>query len=238
MNIIEMSNVHKIYGVGYGRAKIKARTPTVHALRGVDLVIEPGEKVAIMGKSGSGKSTLLNILGAIDRMNEGEYRFDGQPVRLDSPSKAALFRRNNVGFVVQDFALIEDMTVFENIALPLRQRRLRGSTIRQKVEAIAEELGIQDKTNKLPVELSGGEQQRVAIGRAIVHEPRLLLADEPTGALDEETERGILEIFDRLHKSGQTIIIVTHDRNVAATCGRTIRLRDGRVDETEEYEDG
>lgn len=237
MSLIEMRNIQKIYGIGYGNRRLKSRHPTVHALRGVDLVIESGEKVAIMGKSGSGKSTLLNILGALDRMNEGEYRFDGTSVRLDSPTRAAMFRRNHIGFVVQDFALIDEMTVFDNIALPLRQRHIRGREVRQKVERIAEELGIADKISKIPVELSGGEQQRVAIARAIVHEPRLLLADEPTGALDEETERGILEIFDRLHESGRTIVIVTHDRNVAETCGRTIRLRDGRVEDGEEREE-
>jgi putative ABC transport system ATP-binding protein len=123
------------------------------------------------------------------------------------------------------------MTVYENGALPLRQRRLRGSVIRSRVGGILEELGLADKSRKTPLELSGGEQQRVAIARAVVHEPALVLADEPTGALDEETERGILDIFCRLHETGRTIIIVTHDRNVADTCGRTVRLRDGRVEE-------
>jgi putative ABC transport system ATP-binding protein len=123
------------------------------------------------------------------------------------------------------------MTVYENVALPLRQRRLRGSVIRSRVGGILEELGLADKSRKTPLELSGGEQQRVAIARAVVHEPALVLADEPTGALDEETERGILDIFCRLHETGRTIIIVTHDRNVADTCGRTVRLRDGRVEE-------
>lgn len=231
MSLIELKNVHKTYGDGRSSLWHKPGALAVHALRGVDLMIGKGEMVAIMGKSGSGKSTLLNILGALDRMSEGEYLFDGTKVRIDNPSRAAAFRREQVGFIVQDFALIEDMTVYENVALPLRQRRLRGSVIRSRVGGILEELGLSDKSRKTPLELSGGEQQRVAIARAVVHEPALVLADEPTGALDEETERGILDIFCRLYETGRTIIIVTHDRNVADTCGRTVRLRDGRVEE-------
>lgn len=229
MSLIELREVHKVYGGG--RTALRTgRRPQVHALRGVNLDIERGEKVAIMGKSGSGKSTLLNILGALDRMDGGSYLFDGTATRLDNPTWAARFRRERIGFVVQDFALIEDMTVYENVALPLRQRRMRNRRVKEKVESILEEMGIPDKIHKTPLELSGGEQQRVAIARAIVHGPELLLADEPTGALDEETERGILEVFDRLHQAGRTIVMVTHDRSVAETCSRTIWLRDGRVE--------
>ena len=229
MSLIELREVHKVYGGG--RTALRTgRRPQVHALRGVNLDIERGEKVAIMGKSGSGKSTLLNILGALDRMDGGSYLFDGTATRLDNPTWAARFRRERIGFVVQDFALIEDMTVYENVALPLRQRRMRNRRVKEKVESILEEMGIPDKIHKTPLELSGGEQQRVAIARAIVHDPELLLADEPTGALDEETERGILEVFDRLHQAGRTIVMVTHDRSVAETCSRTIWLRDGRVE--------
>ncbi len=229
MNLIELREVHKVYGGG--RTAVRTgRRPQVHALRGVNLDIERGEKVAIMGKSGSGKSTLLNILGALDRMDDGSYLFAGTPTRLDNPAWAARFRRERIGFVVQDFALIEDMTVYENVALPLRQRRMRNRRVKEKVESILEEMGIPDKIHKTPLELSGGEQQRVAIARAIVHDPELLLADEPTGALDEETERGILDVFDRLHQAGRTIVMVTHDRSVAETCSRTIWLRDGRVE--------
>ncbi len=230
MSLIELSNIHKVYGAGSGSRLTRSGHPVVHALRGVDLAIDTGEMVAIMGKSGSGKSTLLNILGALDRMNEGEYRFDGAQVRLESPGKAAAFRRAHIGFIVQDFALIEDMSIFDNVALSLRQRRIRGHEIRERVEGVLDELGIADKIRKTPLELSGGEQQRVAIARAIVHEPDLLLADEPTGALDEETERGILDIFERLHGKGRTIVLVTHDRSVADVCSRTVHLRDGRFD--------
>lgn len=231
MSLITLRDVHKTYGVKSGSNRVKPGRPVVHALRGVDLVVEQGEMVAVMGKSGSGKSTLLNLLGALDQMNQGEYLFNGKRVRLDSPARAAAFRREQVGFVVQDFALIEDMTVFDNVALPLRQRHMRGSEVRKRVETILEELGIADKMGKTPLELSGGEQQRVAIARAVVHEPGLILADEPTGALDEETERGILAIFQRLHGTGKTIIMVTHDQNVANICERTVHLRDGRITE-------
>lgn len=236
MSLIEMKNIHKTYGAGRGSRRPRAGHPVVHALRGVDLTVEQGEMVAIMGKSGSEKSTLLNLLGALDQMNKGDYFFDGKRVRSDSPTRAAAFRREQVGFVVQDFALIEDMTVFDNVALPLRQRRMRRGEIKGKVEAILLKLDMADKARNTPLELSGGEQQRVAIARAILHEPGLLLADEPTGALDEETEKGILDILHRLHHNGHTIIMVTHDRNVAATCERIIRLRDGRIQEEEEME--
>lgn len=235
MSLIELENIQKTYGSRRARHGTRPDEPVVHALRGVDLRVEQGEMVAIMGKSGSGKSTLLNILGALDRMTGGSYRFDGKEVPVASPTRSAAFRRSHIGFIVQDFALIEDMTVFENVALPLRQSRTRQKEVVRRVGGILEKLGIGDKARTTPLKLSGGEQQRVAIARAVVHEPDLLLADEPTGALDEETERGILEVLHQLHRAGRTIVMVTHDQNVADECGRTIRLRDGRV-ETGEME--
>lgn len=203
----------------------------VEALRGVDLEIKRGEMVAIMGKSGSGKSTLLNICGALMKPDQGEYIFDGKSLDVNRQAVLTELRKDHIGFIVQYFALIEDMNVFENVALPLRYQRMRRREIRTKVVETLKQLEIWDKVKAYPDELSGGQQQRVAIARAIVKDPELILADEPTGALDEATEDSVMEVFERIHQTGKTLLIVTHDEKVAKKCDRIIYLRDGKVTE-------
>lgn len=191
--------------------------------------------VAVMGKSGSGKSTLLNILGGMISFDRGEYIYDGKTVNFKSQRELGRFRRNEIGFVVQYFALVEDLNVFQNVALPLKYQGLPSKKIRAKVMDTLQELGISDKAKYYPSELSGGQQQRTAIARAIVKQPRVILADEPTGALDETTGEEVQGIFRELNSKGKTIIIVTHDARVAGICERRIFLRDGMVQENEEY---
>ena len=220
ITMLKLTGIHKAFG------KKDAR---VEALRGVDMEIHRGEMVAIMGKSGSGKSTLLNICGALMRPDQGEYRFDGKVLDLDRQKVLTKMRKDHIGFVVQYFALIEDMNVFENVALPLRYQKLPRREIRSRVTEALKLLEIEDKIKAYPVELSGGQQQRVAIARAIVKNPQLLLADEPTGALDEATEESVMEVFEQIHLMGKTLIIVTHDEKVADRCDRIIYLRDGRI---------
>lgn len=220
ITMLKLTGIYKAFG------KKDAR---VEALRGVDMEIHRGEMVAIMGKSGSGKSTLLNICGALMRPDQGEYRFDGKVLELDKQKVLTKMRKDHIGFVVQYFALIEDMNVFENVALPLRYQKLPRREIRSRVTEALKLLEIEDKIKAYPDELSGGQQQRVAIARAIVKNPQLLLADEPTGALDEATEESVMEVFEQIHQMGKTLIIVTHDEKVADRCDRIIYLRDGRI---------
>lgn len=224
--MIELRNIYKTFG------KKEAR---VEALRGVNVSVREGEMVAVMGKSGSGKSTLLNILGGMMSFDRGEYIYDGKTVNFKSQRELGRFRRNEIGFVVQYFALVEDLNVFQNVALPLKYQGLPSKKIRAKVMDTLQELGISDKAKYYPNELSGGQQQRTAIARAIVKQPRVILADEPTGALDEATGEEVQGIFRELNSKGKTIIIVTHDARVAGICERRIFLRDGMVQENEEY---
>lgn len=224
--MIELRNIYKTFG------KKEAR---VEALRGVNVSVREGEMVAVMGKSGSGKSTLLNILGGMMSFDRGEYIYDGKTVNFKSQRELGRFRRNEIGFVVQYFALVEDLNVFQNVALPLKYQGLPSKKIRAKVMDTLQELGISDKAKYYPSELSGGQQQRTAIARAIVKQPRVILADEPTGALDEATGEEVQGIFRELNSKGKTIIIVTHDARVAGICERRIFLRDGMVQENEEY---
>lgn len=209
---------------------------SVQALRGVTLSIREGEMAAIMGKSGSGKSTLLNILGGMMSMDSGEYLYDGNAVNFKSQRDLTRFRRNEIGFVVQYFALVEDINVFKNVALPLKYQGYSGRKIREMVMEALRELGIEDKAKAYPSELSGGQQQRVAIARAIVKRPKVILADEPTGALDEATGDEVQNIFRKLNEKGNTIVIVTHDEKVAKNCGRVICVKDGRVSGTPQNE--
>ncbi len=218
--MVELKNVSKTFG------KKEAR---VEALRGIDLSIREGELVAIMGKSGSGKSTLLNILGGMMSMDNGEYWYDGKTVNFRSQRELTKFRRNEVGFVVQYFALADDLNIFQNVALPLKYQGYSRKKIKEMVMEALRELEIEDKAKAYPSELSGGQQQRAAIARAVVKQPRLLLADEPTGNLDEATGEAVQEIFHKLNKNGKTIIIVTHDAKVAKHCERIIHLKDGMV---------
>lgn len=218
MNLITLKNISKTYG----------SKGTITALEKFNCTIRQGEFVAIMGKSGSGKSTVLNIISGIDAMQSGEYQFDGQDMSKIRGDQMTGFRRDNIGFVLQHFALIPDYTVYDNIALSLRLKRENEKRIREKVTAIVEELDITSTINKYPNELSGGEAQRVAIARAIIHKPKLILADEPTGALDEESGKKIMGIFKQLHSNGNTIIMVTHDREIAKMCERIIYIKDGK----------
>lgn len=220
MEKIQIREMYKSFG------KKEAR---VEALRGITLSIREGEMVAIMGKSGSGKSTLLNIIGGMMSMDSGDYFYDGKAVNFKSQRELTKFRRDEIGFVVQYFALVDDISVFKNVALPLKYQGYSGRKIREMVMEALKELGIEDKAKAYPSELSGGQQQRVAIARAVVKRPKVILADEPTGALDEATGEEVQDIFRKLNEKGNTIIIVTHDDKVAENCGRVIRVKDGMV---------
>ena len=201
----------------------------VHALAGIDLEIAPGAFVAIMGQSGSGKTTLLNMLTGVDRPTSGEIWLDGQ--RLDSLSEArlAILRRRHIGLIFQAFNLLGNMSALENVMLPALLVGRSGGEARRLAGALLDELGLGVHLNRLPGQLSGGQQQRVAIARALVNEPLVLCADEPTGNLDAQTGQEILRLLKRLHSGGQTIILVTHDAQIASQAERIIIMRDGRI---------
>lgn len=224
MELLKLDKIKKTYGT-------KKKT---QALNGFNLRVTKGEMIAVMGKSGSGKSTVLNIISGIDRLESGKYVFDGKDMSTVNGDRLTVFRRDNMGFVLQHFALIETESVFDNISLTLRLRRMPKGKIKEKVGFLTKELGIEKLLHKYPKELSGGEAQRVAIARAIINQPKLILADEPTGALDEETGQKIMGVFKQLHKKGNTLIIVTHDPVVAGMCERTIKIKDGKnINESE-----
>ena len=196
----------------------------------VSLRINEGELTAIVGKSGSGKSTLLNVLGCMDTFETGTYLFDGKDITHASGKQLATIRNQDIGFVVQDFALIADDTALQNVMLPFYFSR-RTSLREAKVQAMhaLQQLGMDSMAQKPVNKLSGGQKQRVAIARAIVHQPRLILADEPTGALDSRTAEEIMGVFQELHQNGSTVIIVTHDPGIAQQCSRIIEIQDGRI---------
>ncbi len=216
MSFIELKNINKSFG---------KKSSKVDVLEDLNLSIDKGELVAIMGKSGSGKTTLLNILAGIDTQDSGEYLFDEKEMNIKSAADGVKFRRNNIGIVLQHFALINDFTVYENVEVGLWESSLSSSEKRKRILEVLEQLEISDLKDKYPGKLSGGEKQRVAIGRAIICEPKLLLADEPTGSLDSTTEEHIIKIIQDLNKTnGTTVVVVTHDDEVAKSCMRTIRL--------------
>lgn len=197
------------------------------ALNGLEFTAREGEMIAVLGKSGSGKSTLLNVLGGMDTLTAGEYFFDGQEISKYSMAKLHQFRKKNIGFVFQNFALLNRYTVYENLEAPLLARGLRKN--REKIMNCLDRLGIADLARKYPPALSGGQQQRCAIGRAIITDCRLLLCDEPTGALDSQTGSEIMVLFEEIHHEGRTIIIATHDEAIAERCDRKIRIKDGKI---------
>ena len=219
VELIELKNISKQY-----------REETT-ILKGDDLCIEDGDYIALMGPSGAGKTTLMNIMGCLDRATQGEYFLDGNEISDYPEKEKARLRNEKFGFVVQDFALINEMTVYENVRLPLRYRKKRLKKEREHIESILKSLEIEDKKEIRVCDLSGGQQQRVAIARAIVNSPEIILADEPTGALDQETGREVMEIFSKLNQQGKTIIIVTHDPNIAAKCNRIVKMVDGKIQE-------
>lgn len=201
----------------------------VDALRGVDLVIPAGQYIAIMGASGSGKSTLMNILGCLDRPTAGAYRLDGTDVATLDDERLSQVRGRQIGFVFQAFNLISELTVQENVEVPLFYQGLTRSERRARAQAKIELVGLSDRASHRPSELSGGQQQRTAIARALVSNPSILMADEPTGNLDSTTGESILQIVDQLHADGLTIVLVTHDDRVSQRSQRVIRLRDGSI---------
>jgi putative ABC transport system ATP-binding protein len=202
---------------------------TIHALRGVDLVVRRGEYVAIMGPSGCGKSTLMNLLGCLDTPDEGSYRLNGRPVSELSDAELARLRNREIGFVFQAFALLPRQSALANVEMPLVYAGVHAAERHRRAREALARVGLAECAAHLPGELSGGQRQRVAIARALVTEPSLLLADEPTGNLDSATGAEILALFDALHRAGNTIVLVTHERAVAERAGRTIQLRDGLV---------
>lgn len=204
----------------------EVRTQAIHEL---NLVIEQGEFVAIMGPSGCGKSTLLNILGLLDRPDSGEFLFFGEDISRASLSRLAALRKQHIGFVFQNFNLIEELSVRENIALPLLYHRLSSQEIRSRVEDVMTRLGLSHRANHYPPQLSGGQQQRVAVARAIVTKPALILADEPTGNLDSANGREVLDLLSHLHGEGTTIVMVTHNEEDAKRSTRIERMRDGQL---------
>ena len=219
-SLIEMEEVRKIYRVG---------SEDVRALDGVTLSIGTGEFVAVVGPSGSGKSTLMHLLGFMDRPTSGRLVFENEDVSKLSSSAQATNRARKLGFVFQSYNLLPRLSVLENILLPLSYARDGRKEGRARAAAALERVGLSNRARHRPSQLSGGERQRVAIARALVNRPRLLLADEPTGNLDGQNVERILELFRELHAEGQTIVLVTHDTNVAATAERQIRMRGGRV---------
>ncbi len=217
--MITLTDIQKSFGKGEA---------AVHALRGVSLTIAENEMIAIMGKSGCGKSTLLNIISGLLTADAGEYCYK-KTLMQNTPKQFLPFRRNTVGIVLQYFALLDDRTVYDNIALALRYHGLSKKEVKDKVAKALELLEISDKSKAYPSQLSGGQQQRVAIARAMVKDPDIILADEPTGALDEETGEIVMGIFKAIHALGKTIVLVTHDENIASQCQRTIYMKDGQI---------
>ena len=218
--MLKINKLHKSYKMG---------DSNLHVLKGINLNVEKGEMVAIMGSSGSGKSTLLNIIGILDELDSGEYTLDGIEIKDLTEKKAAQYRNKFLGFVFQSFNLINFKNALENVALPLYYQGLKRKERQEKAMFHLEKVGLADWSTHLPNELSGGQKQRVAIARALAAEPKLLLADEPTGALDSATSQEIMQFLQQLNDEGKTILIVTHEEDISLMCKRIVRLKDGVI---------
>jgi putative ABC transport system ATP-binding protein len=218
--MLDIKNLNKSYKMG---------DSSLHVLKGIDLFAKSGEMVAIMGSSGSGKSTLLNIIGILDEADSGNYVLDGVEIKDLNEKKAANYRNQFLGFVFQSFNLINYKNAMENVALPLYYQGLKRKERQEKAMFHLEKVGLAEWAKHLPSELSGGQKQRVAIARALASEPKLLLADEPTGALDTATSHDIMQFLQQLNDEGKTILLVTHEEDIAKMCKRIVRLRDGVI---------
>ncbi|WP_100610134.1 ABC transporter ATP-binding protein [Confluentibacter lentus] len=218
--MLQIKKLHKSYPIG---------NTSLHVLKGIDLSVEEGEMVAIMGSSGSGKSTLLNIIGMLDEADSGEYILDGLLIKNLTEKKAAVYRNKFLGFIFQSFNLINYKNALENVALPLYYQGLKRKERQELAMFHLEKVGLTNWAHHLPKELSGGQKQRVAIARALAANPKLLLADEPTGALDSTTSHEIMAFIQQLNDEGKTILMVTHEEDIANMCKRIVRLRDGII---------
>ena len=218
--MIRLENINKLY---------EGDTYKIQALQDITLTIGEGEFVSIMGRSGSGKTTLLNIIGFLDTATSGTFLFGGKDVSHISSKNLWRYRRENIGFVFQNFALIDHNTVLENVILPLQAMNVSRREAVKKADRLLDRMGIAEMKHKYPSQISGGQKQRVAIARALVADPKIILADEPTGALDADTAEGIMQIFQEIHAQGKTVVIVTHDDKIAAKTNRLIRLEKGTI---------
>ena len=221
MNVINVNNITKHYSLG---------TQTVEALRGISFGIEQGEFIAIMGPSGSGKSTLMNIIGCLDSPTDGTYHLNNQEVSTLEADELAGIRNKEIGFVFQNFHLLARNTALDNVMLPLKYAGVEKSNQIIRGKEVLSQVGLESRVDHQPSELSGGQQQRVAIARALVNNPSILFADEPTGNLDSQTGHDVMKLFHNLHKQGQTIILITHENEVAAEAQRTIFIKDGLIE--------
>ncbi|MGB5480178.1 MAG: ABC transporter ATP-binding protein [Eudoraea sp.] len=218
--MIEIKDLHKSYKMG---------SNVLHVLKGINFTVEEGELVAIMGSSGSGKSTLLNILGMLDVADSGEYTLDGVPIKNLNETKAAKYRNKFLGFVFQSFNLINYKSALENVALPLYYQKVPRKERQERAMKYLDQVGLKEWATHLPSELSGGQNQRVAIARAMASEPKVLLADEPTGALDSTTSYEVMDLIQKINDQGNTILVVTHEDDIAHMCKRIVYLKDGVI---------